>query len=170
MIDLAKRKQFWVAFILIVFLFFIIFRPQTKADLVYFYPQTCLGSFVNPEKAQGEREVDNPDLINELNSAVYYSGFKEIYCGNFQGPIKEGEIKKVTLHFNWVITKELREKPIIESTNSESLIEKIIPSKTIEINVATSDVQINETLNNTNTNDTLNNTKNDYDGHETTRK
>jgi hypothetical protein len=84
-------------------------------------------------------------LINELNSAVYYSGFKEIYCGNFQGPIKEGEIKKVTLHFNWVITKELREKPIIESTSSESLIEKIIPSKTIEINVGTSDIPINET-------------------------
>jgi len=160
MTDLVKRKQFWVAFILIVFLFFIIFRSQTKADLAYFYPQTCLGSFVNPEKAQGEMEVDNPDLINELNSAVYYSGFKEIYCGNFQGPIKEGEIKKVTLHFNWVITKELKEKPVIESTGSESLIEKIIPSKTIEINIGTSDVQINDTLNNTNTNDTLNNTNN----------
>jgi hypothetical protein len=166
MIDFMKRKQFWIAFVLIVFLFFIIFRPQTKADLVYFYPQTCLGSFVNPEKVQGEREVDNPDLINELNSAVYYSGFKEIYCGNFQGPIKEGEIKKVTLHFNWVITKELKEKPIIESTSSESLIEKIIPSKTIEINVATSDVPINETQNNTNTNDTLNNTKNDTNSNE----
>jgi hypothetical protein len=166
MTDLVKNKNFWVAFILIVFLFFIIFRPQTKADLVYFYPQTCLGSFVNPEKAQGEREVDNPDLINELNSAVYYSGFKEIYCGNFQGPIKEGEIKKVTLHFNWVITKELREKPIIESTSSENLIEKIIPSRTIEINVGTSNIPINETQNNTNTNDTLNNTKNDTNSNE----
>jgi hypothetical protein len=155
-VDFARRRQFWITFILIVFLFFIIFKPQTKADLVYFYPQTCLGSFVNPEKAQGEREVESPDLINELNSAVYYSGFKEIYCGNFQGPIKEGEVKKATLHFNWIITKELREKPIIESTNSESLIEKIIPSKTIEINVATSDVQIlentsTELQNNTNT-------------------
>jgi hypothetical protein len=154
MIDFVKRKQFWVVFILIVFLFFIIFKPQTKADLVYFYPQTCLGSFVNPQKAQGEREVESPDLINELNSAVYYSGFKEIYCGNFQGPIKEGEIKKVTLHFNWLITKELREKPIIESTSSESLIEKIIPSKTIEINIGTSDVQILE--NNTNGNESNN--------------
>jgi hypothetical protein len=166
MIDLVKNKNFWIAFILIVFLFFITFKPQTKADLVYFYPQTCLGSFVNPEKAQGEREVDKPDLINELNSAVYYSGFKEIYCGNFQGPIKEGEIKKVTLHFNWVITKELREKPIIESTSSESLIEKIIPSKTIEINVGTSNIPINETQNNTNTNDTLNNTKNNMNSNE----
>ncbi len=140
MIDFIKRKHFWITFILTIFLFFIVFKFQTKANSAYFYPQTCLGSFVNPEKAQGEREVDNPDLINELNSAVYYSGFKEIYCGNFQGPIKEGEIKKVTLHFNWVITKELREKPIIEPTSSKSLIEKIIPSKTIEINVGTSDV------------------------------
>ena len=166
MTDLVKNKNFWVVFILIVFLFLITFKPQTKADLVYFYPQTCLGSFVNPEKAQGEREVDNPDSINESNSAVYYSGFKEIYCGNFQGPIKEGEIKKVTLHFNWVITKELREKPIIESTISESLIEKIIPSKTIEINVETSNIPINEIQNNTNTNDTLNNTKNNTNSNE----
>jgi hypothetical protein len=150
MIDLVKSKNFWIVFILVVFLFFITFKPQTKADFVYFYPQTCLGSFVNPEKAQGEREVESSDLINELNSAVYYSGFKEIYCGNFQGPIKEGEIKKVTLHFNWVITKELREKPIIESTSSESLIEKIIPSKTIEINVATSDVPIIQNSTNSN--------------------
>jgi len=161
MIDFIKRKNFWIAFILTVFLFFIIFKFQTKADSVYFYPQTCLGSFVNPEKAQGQREVDNPDLINELNSAVYYSGFKEIYCGNFQGPIKEGEVKKVTLHFNWVITKELIEKPIIESINSENLIEKIIPPKTIEINIGTSDVQIN---------DTLNNKKNDTNSSESTTK
>ena len=141
-IDLMKRKSFLFVFILVIFLFFVFLRPKTKADLIYFYPQTCLGSFTNPEKAQGEREVDNPDLINEANSAVYYSGFKEIYCGNFQGPIKEGEIKKITLHFNWVLTKELREKPIIESTQSESFIEKILPSKTIEINIATSDVPI----------------------------
>ena len=133
-----------IAFVLIIFIFFIFFRPKTRADLVYFYPQTCLGSFVNPEKAQGEREVDNPDLINELNSAVYYSGFKEIYCGNFQGPAKEGNIKRINLHFNWLITKELKEKPVIESTRSESFIEKIIPSKTIEINITTSDIPILE--------------------------
>ena len=133
-----------IAFVLIIFIFFIFFRPKTRADLVYFYPQTCLGSFVNPEKAQGEREVDNLDLINELNSAVYYSGFKEIYCGNFQGPAKEGNIKRITLHFNWLITKELKEKPVIESTSSESFIEKIIPSKTIEINITTSDIPILE--------------------------
>ena len=133
-----------IAFVLIIFIFFIFFRPKTRADLVYFYPQTCLGSFVNPEKAQGEREVDNPDLINELNSAVYYSGFKEIYCGNFQGPAKEGNIKRITLYFNWLITKELKEKPVIESTSSESFIEKIIPPKTIEINITTSDIPILE--------------------------
>jgi len=143
-IGFIKRRVFLIAFVLIIFIFFIFFRPKTRADLVYFYPQTCLGSFVNPEKAQGEREVDNPDLINELNSAVYYSGFKEIYCGNFQGPAKEGNIKRITLHFNWLITKELKEKPVIESTSSESFIEKIIPSKTIEINITTSDIPILE--------------------------
>ena len=143
-INFIGRKDFWLVLVLIIFLIFLFFRPQTKADLVYFYPQTCLGSFVNPEKAQGEREVDSPDLINELNSAVYYGGFKEIYCGNFQGPLKDGEIKKVSLYFNWVLTKELKEKPAIDITSQENFIEKIIPSKKIEINIGTSDTPILE--------------------------
>jgi len=138
------KKTFLVFLITLLILNFFSFNENIKANLAYFNPQTCLGSFVNPEKAQGEMEVDNPDLIDETNSAVFYRGFKEIYCGNFQGPIKEGEIKKITLYFNWVLTKELREKPIIESTQSESFIEKILPSKTIEINIATSDVPILE--------------------------
>jgi hypothetical protein len=134
-----KKKGLWLIFFIIFLLVFIVFKHKTKADLVYFYPQTCLGSFVNPEKAQGQKEVDNPDLINESNSAVYYGGFKEIYCGNFQGPIKEGKIKRITLHFNWVITKELREKPLIESTS------------TLETNMTTSDVPTIK--NNTNSNE-----------------
>jgi len=161
--NFIKNKTFWLIFILIVILIFsaLILKQQTKADILYFYPQTCLGSFVNPEKAQGEREVGDPNLINELNSAVYYGGFKEIYCGNFRGSIKEGEIKKVKLYFNWILTKELKEKPVIEQTLSESFIEKILPSKTIEINIGTSNFPTEDNTDNheINTNgDELNNT------------
>jgi hypothetical protein len=139
-----KKKRIWLAFFVIFLLVFIVFKHKTKADLVYFYPQTCLGSFVNPERAQGQKEVDNPDLINESNSAVYYGGFKEIYCGNFQGPIKEGKIKRITLHFNWVITKELREKPLIELTS------------TLETNMATSDVPTIKNATNSNESNNMN--------------
>ena len=126
-----------ISFILIISLLFPFYiflnNKKIRAEIIYFYPQSCLGSFINPEKAQGEPEIDNQDLINETNSAVYLGGFKEIYCGNFQGPIEEREIQSITLKFNMVLTNERRETPITQSISSESLIEKILPPKTIEI-------------------------------------
>lgn len=122
-----------VLFALLLFAIYSLLNKKIKAEIVYFYSQSCLGSFVNPEKAQGEPEVDNLDLINESNSAVYLGGFKEIYCGNFKGPIREGEIKNITLKFNMVLTNERRETPVIQPTSSEPLIEKILPPKEIEI-------------------------------------
>ncbi len=133
--EVVKKKSL-ILVILCVFtlsLFYFLFNKKIKAEIVYFYPESCLGSFINPEKAQGKPEVENQDLINESNSAVYLGGFKEIYCGNFQGPIEEGEIQSITLKFNMVLTNERRETPITQSTSSESLIEKILPPKTIEI-------------------------------------
>ncbi len=132
-------KIFKKEFIILAFIIFLIIvwnkfiLKESKADILYFYPSSCLGSFINPEKAQGKPEVESPDLINETNSAVYLGGFKEIYCGNFQGPIEEGEIRKITLKFNMILTNERRETPIIQPTSSKSLIEKILPPKTIEV-------------------------------------
>lgn len=132
-------KIFKKEFIILAFIIFLIIvwnkfiLKESKADILYFYPSSCLGSFINPEKAQGKPEVESPDLINETNSAVYLGGFKEIYCGNFQGPIEEGEIRKITLKFNMILTNERKETPIIQSTSSKSLIEKILPPKTIEV-------------------------------------
>ena len=129
-----KRGILVVLVLAVIFIIFILFlKREAKSELVYFYPQSCLGSFINPEKAQGDPEATNQDLINESNSAVYLGGFKEIYCGNFQGPIKEGEIQSINLKFNMVLTNERREAPIIEPTSSEPFIEKILPPKTIEI-------------------------------------
>lgn len=53
-----------------------------------------------------------------------------------------------------VITKELREKPLIESTTTENLIEKILPPKTIEINIGTSDVSTSSAPENNENNNT----------------
>lgn len=132
--DIEKRSLILsVLLVFILSLFYFFFNKKIRAEIVYFYPESCLGSFVNPEKAEGKPEVENSDLISESNSAVYLGGFKEIYCGNFQGPIEEGKIQSITLKFNMVLTNERRETPITQSTSSESLIEKIIPPKTIEI-------------------------------------
>lgn len=137
------RQGKYILIILMIFLlsFIIIRQTRIKAEVAYFYPQNCLGSFINPEKVQGEPEVKDPNLINEANSAVYLGGFKEIYCGNFKGPEVKGEVKKITLHFNWIVTKERREAPVVQPTSTEpNILEKLIPSKTIEINFNTSSI------------------------------
>ncbi|GBD34346.1 hypothetical protein HRbin35_00058 [bacterium HR35] len=136
---LMEKKYILIVLFLLFLGLVLIKQTKIRAEIAYFYPQSCLGSFINPEKAQGKPEVDNPDLINESNSAVYLGGFKEIYCGNFQGPEVQGEIKKITLHFNWIVTKERREAVLTEptSTNDSNILEKIIPPKTIEIIPAT---------------------------------
>ena len=128
-----KKISYTLIFLTLLILLLYFYKKEAKTEVIFFYPQNCLGSFINPEKAQGEPEVDNPDLINESNSAVYLGGFKEIYCGNFQGPIKEGEIQNITLQFNMVLTDERRELPVTQPISSEPLIEKIFPPKEIEI-------------------------------------
>lgn len=141
-----KSKYFYLVYVIFVILLLIfIFQKNTKAELVYFYPQSCLGNFINPEKAQGEPEVRSPDLINETNSAVYLGGFKEIYCGNFQGPIEDGEINNIILKFNMVLTNERKETPIIET--SPKTIEIINTStenstNTVPENLSTSTIEI----------------------------
>ncbi|GIW65655.1 MAG: hypothetical protein KatS3mg094_174 [Candidatus Parcubacteria bacterium] len=143
--EITKKVIIIILFLAIISSNFI-FKKNLLANLIYFYPQNCLGSFINPEKAQGKPEVDSPDLINESNSAVYLGGFKEIYCGNFQGPEAKGDIKKITLHFNWIITKEKNGDSIIKPTSTESnILEKIIPSKTIEFEFNTSPTPTPET-------------------------
>lgn len=119
---------------LIVFSFVFLYFKSSKvrAEMALFYPQSCLGSFSNPEKAKGEPEVNSQEEINEYNSAVYYGGFKEIYCGDFKGPVSEGEIQKIILKLNAVLTQELIQKPVIE-IEGQGILENIIPSKTIEI-------------------------------------
>ncbi len=118
--------------------YFLIFKANANEET--FYPQNCLGSFTNPEKAALKPEVDSLDKINELNSAVYYSGFKEIYCGDFSNFKNEtstnSKIQKITLSFNYIITKELIGKPVVATQDENgvlNVLEQIIPPQTIEI-------------------------------------
>lgn len=140
MINFFKKRLtiFLLVFLMIILLASYLFLDRSiKAENVYFYPQSCLGSFVNPEKAQGEPEVDDLSLINESNSAVYLGSgeFREIYCGNFQGPIESGRINKITLKLNLVLSNEKKDFQFSDtvSDSKENLIEKIIPSKEVEI-------------------------------------
>lgn len=60
-----------------------------KADSSVFYPETCLGGWINPQHAQGEQQTtSNGDEVQftKENSAVLPKNTNaEIYCGNFKG-------------------------------------------------------------------------------------
>ena len=63
--------------------------PKGKAESSIFYPDTCLGGWVNPQYAQGEQETtSNGDesQFTKNNSAVLPKNTNaEMYCGNFKG-------------------------------------------------------------------------------------
>ena len=63
--------------------------PKGKADSSIFYPETCLGGWVNPHYAEGELQTtSNGDAssFNKNNSAVLPKNTNaELYCGSFKG-------------------------------------------------------------------------------------
>lgn len=68
--------------------------PKGKAESSVFYPESCLGGWVNPQYAQGEQETtSNGDesQFTKHNSAVLPKNTNaEMYCGNFKGKIEAG--------------------------------------------------------------------------------
>lgn len=63
--------------------------PKGKAESSIFYPETCLGGWINPQYAQGEGQTtSNGDesQFTKNNSAVLPKNTDaEMYCGNFKG-------------------------------------------------------------------------------------
>jgi hypothetical protein len=54
-----------------------------------YYPQTCVGSWMNPENAQGQptlqRSIASLKQFSANNSAVFYGGTHSIICQSFDG-------------------------------------------------------------------------------------
>jgi hypothetical protein len=63
--------------------------PKGKAESSIFYPENCLGGWINPQYAQGEQQTtSNGDEVQftKHNSAVLPKNTDaEMYCGNFKG-------------------------------------------------------------------------------------
>lgn len=63
--------------------------PKGKADSSIFYPETCLGGWINPHYAEGELQTtSNGDAssFTKNNSAVLPKNTNaELYCGSFKG-------------------------------------------------------------------------------------
>lgn len=137
--NLQNLKYFWYKFrnkIILGFVFLIIisfifnYFFFSHAEILEFYPSSCLGGWQNPQNAQGKPELEpnaKSEDFNENNSAILKNIISEIYCGNFKGDVLENTIpKKAFLKFSWLIQEGEKNENIIlntSSTSDENLIE-----------------------------------------------
>ncbi|MDI6733943.1 MAG: hypothetical protein QMD50_00410 [Patescibacteria group bacterium] len=130
---LNLRKKFYerkpIVALLFVFLIssgiFVLRSALTKAEAADFYPNTCLGTWQNPQNAQGVPETfSSATIFDENNSAVFASGSERIFCGSFVPPDyeTEGSITNAGLTLVWdfvgVSSSLSITEPIIEETST----------------------------------------------------
>jgi hypothetical protein len=80
--------------------------PKTKAESAVFYPNTCLGGWVNATHATGIPETESNEFENAFtadNSALLESGVgSDVYCGGFTGEFdKNTKPTKVLVTISW---------------------------------------------------------------------
>ena len=105
------RHRWYVAWLVIVAASagFALYSFFVRANAFNFYPSSCLGTWDNPQNAQGEPSLEPgaaPEEFNKDNSAFYDgSGAKQVFCGGFQSNGDETEkiFKKAILKFTWAI-------------------------------------------------------------------
>ncbi len=131
-----------------------IYSKWANAGSANLYPGNCLGTWQNPDKAQGRPDSSileggqESNLITKENSTVFSEGgIKEIYCGSFNGDLSENEIKlikSVNLKFSWLVTDE----ELTTATSSIIIIQP--PATSSEEVVQNTDYIVNQILNNIN--------------------
>lgn len=76
-----------------------------KAEMVKFYPNTCLGGWQHPENAEGEPNLSEDATAEEFsdkNSTVLGNVVSQIFCSDFTGEIpKDAEMKTLLLKLSW---------------------------------------------------------------------
>ncbi len=117
--------------------------PRGKAESSVFYPDTCLGGWINPQYAQGEQETtSNGDesQFTKHNSAVLPKNTNaEMYCGNFKGKFDQ-TTKPTKIIVSLALTKgvDLLTEDMLESGIVSSSSIGVISSTTDELILATS--------------------------------
>lgn len=87
-------------------------KPQVGAQVVNFYPDTCLGGWSNPRYVTREPQVQSVgDMYGEENSAVYNDNAAALYCGEYAGTLPaETKHTEVVLRFSW--TQDIEDAPL----------------------------------------------------------
>lgn len=116
-----SKKHFLMAFssiaLLLVLGSFISMRG--KADSSIFYPETCLGGWINPDNAQGEQQTtsngDETQFTKENSAVLPKNTNAEMYCGNFKGKFDQ-TTKPTKIIVSLALTKgpELTHEDLVE--------------------------------------------------------
>jgi hypothetical protein len=126
--------------------------PKGKAESSIFYPDTCLGGWVNPQYAQGEQQTtSNGDetQFNKNNSAVLPKNTNaEMYCGNFKGKFDQAT-KPTKIIVSLALTKGddlLLEDRIESSSFSSSSLEILDAASSTDVSFTLASSTASSTL------------------------
>lgn len=161
-----QKKHLMMAFSSMVLLLVLgsFISPKGKAESSIFYPETCLGGWINPQYAQGEQETtSNGDesQFNKNNSAVLPKNTNaEMYCGNFKGKF-DSATKPTKIIVSLALTKgqdlsleDTIEGPVFASSSDETISLASTTEETLILASSTATSTIPETILSTSTNAT----------------
>jgi hypothetical protein len=119
----ALSKKHWmmafssVALILVLGSFISL---RGKAESSIFYPETCLGGWINPENAEGEQQTtsngDESQFTKDNSAILPKNTNAEMYCGNFKGKF-DAATKPTKIMVSLALTKgaDLLQEDTLES-------------------------------------------------------
>ena len=114
-----------------------------KADSSIFYPETCLGGWINPDNAQGEQQTtsngDETQFTKENSALLLENTNAEIYCGNFKGKF-DTATKPTKIIVALALTKgyEIAIENIVENTQKIATTSLVLPILETASSTATS--------------------------------
>ena len=139
--NVSRRPEFriFVAFLTIGILLFSFQRIFIRAEVADFFPSTCLGTWENPQSAQGEPQTFLIDatakILSASNSAAYAGGESQVFCGGFIPAEYEmpGTIDRVGITLVLQVGDIKEAAPAaaeVQATSTEPIEVQITPSST----------------------------------------
>lgn len=111
------------------------------ANTVHWYPQSCLGGWINPANAAGAPELPLSAKENEFtadNSAILNDSISQIFCGGFGGDAPENSLPLAAiLNISWVFKTApgpegiTQSDPEVAGTSTPAEIDPSIASSTV---------------------------------------
>ncbi len=138
--ELFGKEKYFIGYGLVILLVLAVssFSNPTKADIVNFYPTSCLGGWENPENATGAPSLEEDESIESFNeeNSTRMRGSSDIFCGGFEGDIPPDAIaNSFSLSFRISV-----DDGSVEHKKSEVLV---VP-ETEDVRVGTDNIEIIE--------------------------